>query len=99
MSSRIYPTLHSDPSPNNFLKTQLKHASLYICEIWDYNSDKTDLINHSIERFDQSKMFLGKNVHEQVKVILFNKTVLNTFHNFISKKIIVLDKNRSPSDE
>ena len=48
---------------------------------------KTDLINHSIESFDWSKLFSGKNVHEQVE--LFNKTLLNIFYNFIPTKTIV----------
>ena len=36
----------------------------------------------------------GKNVHEQVE--LFNKRLLNIFHNFISNKTIVCDDRDPP---
>ena len=48
----------------------------------------------SIESFDWSKLFSGKNVHKQVK--LFNKTLLNIFHNFIPNKIIVCEDKDPP---
>ena len=38
--------------------------------------------------------FLDKNINEQV--ILFNRTILNIFHNFIPNKIILCD-DRDPS--
>ena len=63
-------------------------------KIWDYNRSETDLINHSIEIFDWSKLFSGKNVHEQVE--LFNKTLLNIFHNFFPNKIIVCEDKEPP---
>ena len=50
------------------------------------NRYETDLINHTIEGFDWSKLFSSKNVHEQVE--LFNKRLLNMFYNFIRYKII-----------
>ena len=66
----------------------------YTRKIWDYNRSVTDLINHSIKSFDWSKLFSGKNVHEQVE--LFNKTLLNIFQNFIPNKIIVCDDRDPP---
>ena len=41
-----------------------------------------------------SRLFSGKNVHEQDE--LFNKTLLNIFHNFIPNKIIVCDDRDPP---
>ena len=50
--------------------------------------------NRSIEIFDWPSLFSGKNVHEQVE--LFNKTLLNIFHNFIPNKIILCDDKDPP---
>ena len=50
--------------------------------------------NRSIEIFDWPSFFSGKNVHEQVE--LFNKTLLNIFHNFIPNKIILCDDKDPP---
>ena len=47
-----------------------------------------------MEIFDWSYLFSGKNVHEQVE--LFNKTLLNFFHNFISSKTILCDDKDPP---
>ena len=44
------------------------------CEIWDYIRGEMNLNNCS-------RLFLRKGVYEEV--ILFNKTILNVFHNFI----------------
>ena len=44
--------------------------------------------------FDWSYLFSGKNVHDQVE--LFNKTLLNIFHNFIPNKIILFDDKDPP---
>ena len=68
------------PPSNNLFKTQ-------------FNSE-TDSINRSIEIFDWSSLFSGKYVHEQVE--LFNKTLLNIFHNFIPNKIILCDDKDPP---
>ena len=80
---------------NNYAKLNLKieYPPPYSRKIWNYNRSETDLIKRSIESFDWSKLFSGKNVHEQVE--LFNKTLLNIFHNFIPNKIIVC-KDRDP---
>ena len=56
---------------------------------FEINSFGIDLFNRSIESFNLPKLFSGKNVHE--KFILFNKTILNIFHNFIPNKVIVCD--------
>ena len=52
-------------------------------KIWEYNRSETVSNNHSIESFDRSNLFSGKNVHEEVE--LFKKTLLRFFHNFIPK--------------
>ena len=52
------------------------------------------LINRSIESLDWPKLFFGKDVHEQS--ILFQKTILNIFHNFIPNKLIICDDKDAP---
>ena len=90
------------PPSNNLLKTQFKHRVSYTIHpsikfgitidlrqtIW------TDSINRSIEIFYWSYLFSGKNMHEQVE--LFNKMLLNNFHNFIPNKIILCDDEDLP---
>ena len=63
--------------------------SPYTRKIWNFSRSETVLINRSIESFVSSK-----NVHEQVE--LFNKTLLNIFHNFIPNKIILCDDRDPP---
>ena len=76
------------------LNLRIEYPPPYIRKIWDYNRSETDSINRSIEIFDWSSLFSGKNVHEQVEV--FNKTLLNIFHNFIPNKIILCDDKDPP---
>ena len=60
----------------------------------DYGKAQTDLINRAIDQFDWVNLFLDKNINEQV--ILFNRTILNIFHNFIPNKIILCDDRDPP---
>ena len=76
------------------LNLRIEYPPPYIRKIWDYNRSETDSINHSIEIFDCYSLFSGKNVHEQVE--LFNKTLLNIFHNFVPDKIILCDDKDPP---
>ena len=62
--------------------------------IWNYGKAQTDLISHSIDQFDWVNLFLDKNINEQV--ILFNRTILNIFHNFIPNRIILCDVSDLP---
>ena len=71
------------------LNLKIEYPPPYIQKIWDYNRSETDSINSSIEIFDWSYLFSGKNMHEQVE--LFSKTLLNIFHSFIPNKIILCD--------
>ena len=89
MDSGVHPILHSKCHLQiiySKLNLKIEYLSPYTHKIWNYNRSETDLSNRSIESFDLSKLFSGKNVHEQVE--LFNKTLLNIFHNFIPIKII-----------
>ena len=61
---------------------------------WDYGKAQTDLINRAIDQFDWINLFLDKNINEQV--ILFNRTILNIFHNVIPNKIILFDERDPP---
>ena len=61
------------------------------CEVWNYGKAQTDLIIRAIDQFDWVNLFLDKNINEQV--ILFNRTILNIFHNFIPNIILCDDRD------
>ena len=97
IESGVHPTLYSKchhqiiyAKPN----LKIEYPPPYTRKIWNYSRSETDLINRSIESVDWSKLFSGKNVHEQVE--LFNKTLLNIFLNFIPNKIVVCDDTDPP---
>ena len=77
------------PPLQNVFNLKIKYPPPYTREIWDYNRIESDLINCSIDSFDQQKLFLGKDVHEQVMLII--KESQNIFHNFIPNKLIICD--------
>ena len=65
---------------------------LYELLVWHYKKTNTQLLNRTIETFNWEKLRENKNVNEQL--YLFNKTMLNIFHNFIpNKNIICNDKD------
>ena len=97
MDSGVHATLHSKCHHQIIyakLDLKIEYPPPYTCKIWNYSRSETDLINRSIESFNWSKLFSGKNVHEQVE--LFNKTLLNIFYNLIPNKIIVYDGRDPP---
>ena len=73
---------------------QIIYLPPYIRKIWNYNRAETDLINRAIENCDWPSLFLGKNVHQQVEI--FNKTLLNIFHNYMLNKFILCDDKEPP---
>ena len=75
------------------LNLKIEYPPPYASEVWDYGRAQTDLINRAIDQFDWVNLFLDKNINEQV--ILFNRTILNIFHNFILNKIILCDNRNS----
>ena len=65
----------------------------YAREFWGYRKAQTDLINPTIDQFHWVNLFLDKKINKQI--ILFNRTMLNIFHNFIPNKMILCnDRNR-----
>ena len=96
IDSGIHPSLHQNCHHQvMFCKLTLKidYSLTYAREVWDYEKAQADLINRAIDRFDWVNLFLDKNINEQV--LLFNRTILNIFHNFIPNKIILCD-DRDP---
>ena len=73
---------------------KIEYPPPYARDVWDYGKAQTDLINRAIDQFDWVNLFLDKNINEQV--ILFNRTILNIFHNFIPNKIILCDDRDPP---
>ena len=61
---------------------------------WYFKKTNTHLLNCTIELFNWEKLLENKNVNEQL--YLFNKTMLNTFHNFIPNKYIICN-DKDPS--
>ena len=97
IDSGIHPSLHQNCHHQIiFCKLNLKieYPPPYAREVWDYGKAQTDLINRAIDQFDWVDLFLDEHINEQVN--LFNQTILNIFHNFISNKIILCD-DRDPS--
>ena len=76
------------------LNLKIEYPQPYASEVWDYGKTQTDLTNRAIDQFDWVKLFLDKNIKEQV--ILFKRTILIIFHNFIPNKIILRD-DRDPT--
>ena len=70
---------------------KIEYPPTYACEVWDYGKAQTD---RAIDQFDWVNLFLDKNINEQV--ILFNRTILNSFHNFIPDKTILCDDRDLP---
>ena len=65
---------------------EIEYPQTYARKVWDYGKVQTDLVNRATDQFDWVNLFLDKNINE--KVILFNRTILNIFHNFIPNKMI-----------
>ena len=76
------------------LNLKIEYPQPYAREVWDYGKTQIDLANRAIDQFDWVNLFLGNNINEQV--ILFNRTILNIFHNFIPNKIILCDDRDPP---
>ena len=97
IDSGIHPSLHQNCHHQViFCKLNLKieYPPPHPCEVWDYEKAQTDLINRAIDQFDWVNLFLNKNIDE--RVILFNRTISNIFHNFIQNKIILCDDRDPP---
>ena len=50
----------------------------------EYSRADIGIINRAIEHYDWESLFLGKNVHQQVEILI--KRLLNVFHNYIRNK-------------
>ena len=101
MSLHIYLKTQSSPHPNcphqiiyTKLNLEVTYPPPYAREIWHYQDSNIDLIRRSINEFDWDRAFANKNVDE--KVLIFNKTVLNVFSNFIPHEVIVCDDKDPP---
>ena len=97
IDSGIHPSLHQNCHHQViFCKLNLKieYPPTYAREVWDYGKAQTVLINCAIDQLYCVNLFLDKKINEQV--ILFNRTILNIFHNFIPNKIILCDDRDPP---
>ena len=72
MDSGVRPTLYSKCHYQiiySKLNLKTEHPPSYTRKIWNYSRSETALINRSVESFSWSKLFSGKNVHEQAELI------------------------------
>ena len=97
IDSGIHPSLHQNCHHRVIfgkINLKIEYPPTYAREFWDYGQAQTDLISRAIDQFDWVKLFLDKNINEQV--ILFNRTILNICHNFILNKITLCDGRDPP---
>ena len=94
-------SIHSSLHPNCHhqivyakLNLKIEYPPLYERLVWDYKKTNTQLLNRTIEAFNWEKLLENKNVNEQL--YLFNKTMLNIFHNFIPNKNIICNDKDPP---
>ena len=73
---------------------KIEYPPTYVRDVGNYGKVRTSLIYHALDQFYWLNLFLDKNINEQV--ILFNRTILNIFHNFIPNKIILCDDRDPP---
>ena len=95
--SGVHPSLHTKCHHQIiFAKLSLnkEYLPLYERLIWDYKNADITSINRLVDIFDRGNSFEGKNVHEQVH--LFNKTILNIFHNHIPNTTILYNDKDPP---
>ena len=71
------------------LNLKTEYPPPYIRKVWNYNRAETDLINRAIENCDWPSLLLRKNIPQQVEI--FNKTLLNIFHNYLPNIFILCD--------
>ena len=76
------------------MNLKIEYPPLYERLVRDYKNTNTLLLNRTIETFSWEKLLENKNVNEQL--YLFNKTVLNIFHNFISNKNRICNEKDPP---
>ena len=76
------------------MNLKIEYPPLYERIVWDYKKVNTQLLNRTIETFNWEKLLENKNVNEQL--YLFNKTMLNIFHNFIPNKNIICNDKDPP---
>ena len=90
MDSGVHASLHPNCHHQIVyakLNLKIEYPPLYEWLVWDYNKTKTQFLNRTTKTFNWEKLFENKNDNE--RLYLFNKTMLNIFHNFIPNKNII----------
>ena len=85
IESGVHPSLHSNCHHQiiySKFDLHIFYLPPYIREVWHYEDGKTELIRPSIAMFDWEKAFSKTSVDE--KAAVFNRTILNIFHNIYS---------------
>ena len=89
----LHPNYHHQIVYAN-LNLKIEYPPLYERLVWDYKTTNTQLLNRTIETFNWEKLLENENADEQL--YLFNKTMLNIFHNFIQDKNTICNGKDSP---
>ena len=90
MDSGVHASLHLNfchQIINAKLNLKTEYQPLHEQLVWDFKRTNIQLLNRAIETINPEKLLHNKNVNEQL--YLFNKTMLNIFHNFIPNKNII----------
>ena len=95
MGSGVHASLHRNCHHQIVyakLNLKIEYPPLHEWLVWDYKKTKTQFLNRTTKTFNWEKLLENKNVNE--RLYLFDKTMLNIFHNFIpNKNIICNDKH------
>ena len=90
-----------DKHHNNLIFGELNFMVLlppnYKRQVWDYKKANAEFIRRSISSVDWNFLFQGTSVNQ--KVMIFNKHLMNIFHNFIPNKIINCSYKRPTLDD
>ena len=89
----VHPNCHHE-IVNAKLNLKVEYSRLYERLVWDYKKTNTQLLNGTTETINWEKLLENKNVNEQL--YLFNKTMLNIFHNFIPNNNIICNDKEPP---
>ena len=62
--------------------------------VWDYKRAIENVINAALNKVDWEFLFSNKSVNQQV--IIFNRSVMNVFSNFVPNKFVTFNDREPP---
>ena len=89
----LHPNCHHQLIYAKF-NLQIYYSPQYYREVWHYHDANTGLIRRAVDQFNWQKAFLNRNVN--VKVNIFNETILNKLRHFILHDTVLCDDRVPP---